>query len=300
MPVKAQQTAQFSQYIFNHFGHHPAIAGWRECLEVRLGYRTQWLNFNGDAGGAPKTMFANFHTPLTLKKRGHLKTKHGVGLSVESDQMGPFGITRLYGAYAYHVPLTRNLKLSMGLYAGFQQFKIDVERITLEDPDDPAITGKNSTFIYPDVWPSVWVYSKDFFFGATSRQLLRNKIKKITDDSRLRNHLTFTGGKKFPLGDNSNIIPSFALKWAFVSAPAVDLNVLFDFGNRFTLGASWRNTDALVGMARVNLGKFSFGYSFDFTTSKIRLASSNTHEIILGINTCKPDKRNSDECPTFN
>lgn len=294
----AQQNAQYSQYIFNHFGHHPSLAGWRECLEFRIGYRMQWVNFPG----APRTAFANFNTMLNRKRgKGFLRTRHGIGANVESDQMGPFGITRLYVAYAYHVPLNRKYKLSMGLYAGIQQYKIDVSQITLEDYRDQAITGKSNVIVYPDVWPSMFLYSNDFYVGVTLRQMLLNKIKKITLDSRLRHHLTLTCGKRFRASRDIDMIPSICLKWASVSAPALDINVMFDFSNRFMLGASWRNTDALVAMARLNIGRsFTMGYAFDFTTSKIKLASSNTHELVLGMNVCKRDNRNSDECPVFN
>ncbi len=291
----SQQTAQFTQYLFNQFGHHPALAGWRDCIEIRLGYRTQWLNYPG----APKTAFANFHTSLTRKKKGFLRTKHGIGANVESDQMGPFGITRIYLAYAYHVPFNRKFKLSMGLFAGMQQYKIDVGKIILETAPDNAITGKNYVYIVPEVWPSIFLYSNDFFAGATIRQAFRNKIKKITADSRLRYHYNITAGKRFKL-DRMDIIPSFNFKWASISAPDLDLNCLFDFTNRYQLGVSWRNTDALAVLGKITIKNWSLGYSFDWTTSKIKNGSSNTHEIILGINTCKPDKRNSDECPAFN
>lgn len=292
----AQQTAQYSQYIFNHFGHHPSLAGWRDCMEFRLGIRTQWVKFPG----APKTAFANFNTVLNRKKKGYLRTRHGVGANVENDQMGPFGITRLYLAYAYHVPLNRRYKFSMGLYAGIEQFKMDVSKITLENYRDPAITGNSSVIVYPEVWPSLFLYSNDFYIGATLRQMLLNRIKKVTVDGRLRHEVNITSGKRFKAGRNTDMIPSVCLKWTYISAPALDINFMFDFNNRFMLGASWRNTDALVGMARINLGSFSLGYAFDFTTSKIKYGSSNTHEVILGINTCKRDNRNSDECPVFN
>lgn len=294
--LKGQQTAQFTHYIFNQFGHHPALAGWRDCFEVRLGFRTQWLNFPG----APKTAFANFHTSLTRKKRGYLKSKHGIGANVESDQMGPFGMTRIYLAYAYHIPVSRKYKLAFGLYAGVQQYKIDVSKITLENYNDAAITGKTSVFIWPDIWPSLFFYSNDFFAGATIRQVMRNKIKKITADSRLRHHYNITAGKKIYWKNDISFIPSVNFKWAFISAPDLDITANFDFKNRFQLGVSWRNTDALAGLFRLNLGNFSLGYAFDFTTSKIKIGSSNTHEIVLGINTCKKDNRNSTECPVFN
>jgi len=293
---QSQQNAQFTQYLFNQFGHHPALAGWRDCIEFRLGGRTQWVGFPG----APKTAFANFHTSLTRKKKGYLRSKHGVGANIESDQMGPWGMTRIYLAYAYHIPFNRKFKMSFGLYAGLQQYKLNVEDIVTEIADDNAITGKTNVFIYPDIWPSLFLYSNDFFAGATIRHIVRNKLRKITADSHLRYHYTITAGKRFPFGERRSIVPSINFKWASISAIELDLAAQLDFGNRFQIGLGWRNTDALFALARLNLGNLSFGYSFDWTTSKIKVGSANTHEVIIGINTCKKDMRNSDECPAFN
>jgi hypothetical protein len=46
---------------------------------------------------------------------------------------------------------------------------------------------------------------------------------------------------------------------------------------------------------------FQLGYSYDVTTSKLRVASSNTHEIILGITPCGREdlKRKMINCPAF-
>lgn len=289
-----QQAPQYTHYLFNHFGIHPAIAGTRPCIEMRLGYRLQWLNFPG----APRTAFVNVHGRIGRKKRGFVRNIHGIGLNVEGDQMGPFGITRLQLAYAYHVPMNRTMYFSAGLFAGFQQWRVDASAMTLWDYNDPAIGG-GSRFVLPDVSPGIWMYSNRFYLGFTIKQLLMNKIK-IIPGSKLKHHYIFTGGKKFDISDNKSLIPSVSVKWAAVSAPAFDVNLLLDIDDRFVFGASYRNTDAFCLIARINfLRNFSLGYSFDFTTSRIKIASANTHEIILGIHTCKPDKRNSIECPVF-
>jgi hypothetical protein len=49
------------------------------------------------------------------------------------------------------------------------------------------------------------------------------------------------------------------------------------------------------------LSYFSFGYSYDVTTSKLRVASSNTHEFILAIYPCKAEDPNKTivRCPVF-
>jgi type IX secretion system PorP/SprF family membrane protein len=135
--------------------------------------------------------------------------------------------------------------------------------------------------------------------GLSIKQLIPNKIK-VVENSKLKNHFMLTGGKKFEISDSKSLIPSVAVKWSAVSALAIDLNLLLAIEDKYVFGLAYRNTDAVAIIARMNfLKNFSLGYSFDFTTSKIKIGSSNTHEIILGIHTCKPDKRNSTECPVF-
>jgi type IX secretion system PorP/SprF family membrane protein len=295
--VRSQQTAQYSHFVYNQFAMHPAYAGSRPCLDMRLGYRTQWIGFDG----RPVTMWANAHAQIGGKKRRHLKTKHGVGGHVESDGTGPFSRTKLYLAYSYHVPVGRKTKLAMGLYAGFQQFRFNASKVTLGTFQDNAIPGSSVQFIWPDIAPGLWLYSDQFFGGFTVWQALGNKIKNVGTDSRLTRHYLLTGGKRFRTRGDVSFIPSAALKYAPKSTPALDLNLMADFDNKFQLGLTYRNTDAIVGLFKVNFLKyFSLGYAFDFTTSRIRFSSSNTHEIILGISACPHRGRGITECPAWN
>ena len=59
---------------------------------------------------------------------------------------------------------------------------------------------------------------------------------------------------------------------------------------------------ALMAMIKVPfLNYFSLGYSYDITTSRLRVASSNTHEIILAIYPCKANDPSKTivSCPVF-
>lgn len=293
----AQQTPQFSHFVFNQFAHHPAVAGSKPCLDMRLGYRTQWVGFEG----RPITMFANVHAPITNKKKKHLRTKHGIGGHVESDGTGPISKTKIYLAYSYHFPVGRKTNLAMGFYAGFQQFRFNAGKVTLNNFNDGAIPGSSVQFIWPDIAPGLWLYSNDFFSGLTLWQGLRNKIKNVGTDSRLTHHFIFTGGKRFKADNGISYIPSVAIKFAPMAIPALDLNVMMDYKNIFQAGISYRNTDAIVGLFKVNfLNYFSLGYAFDFTTSRIRYSSSNTHEIIIGISACPHKGRGVADCPVWN
>ena len=291
----SQQISQYTQYTFNKFGINPAVAGTKECIDTRLGYRKQWWGFEG----APVTTFANINARITPKRsRGNF---HGVGVMIEADATGPTSRTIFNFAYAYHMMLSPTVKASVGLYAGFQQYRFDAAYVTLNDYSDNAIQGSGSSFIIPDISPGVWLYSDEFYFGVSARQVVQNNIKDWgTDETKLVYHLNITGGKKFELDDYWSFIPSVTLKYAPTSTPALDLTALFDYRNTLQLGAAYRNVDALSALVKVKFFKFfSLGYAFDFTTSKIRHGTSlYTHEIMLGIYAC-PSKVSTKHCSAY-
>lgn len=294
--LRAQQTPQYSMYLFNQFGFNPAVAGAKECVDIKLAFRKQWWGFEG----APQTAGASINARLPNKRSKNKYNYHGVGVMVESDEMGPTSRTMVYLAYAYHMQLSHKLQMSAGLFAGFQQFRFDASQVTLANYNDNAIQGSQSEFIWPDIIPGFWLYSDNFYAGFTLRQLLRNRISVFGDNSRFTHHYTLNAGRKFE-GTKFSFIPSAMLKIAPWSTPALDLNILVDYQNKISFGLSYRNTDAIIGMFKVNFLKhFSFGYSFDFTTSKIRYGSSNTHEVVLGIYSCPQNEGSRYECPTFN
>ena len=59
----SQQSAQYSQYTFNNFGHNPAFAGTVKCVDFRAGYRLQWVGIKG----ATRTTYASFQVPINRK-----------------------------------------------------------------------------------------------------------------------------------------------------------------------------------------------------------------------------------------
>ncbi len=293
--LKAQQTEQLTQYMFNQFGLNPAFAGLKECFDIRVGYRMQWLGFDG----APRTGYINANGRI-LKRKSNFNEKHGVGAQVLSDATGPTSRTFFNLAYAYHMKVGRKFTLSSGISAGLLQYRFDKARVTVWDTDDPAIDGSISRFILPDINIGFLLYNEDFYAGLSLKQVWRNKLKNIFPDSRMTHHYYFNIGKRFVANDKLSYVPSVLLKFTRLSVPAIDINLMFDFENALAVGLSYRNTDAIAAMFKINfLKRFSLGYSFDLTTSRIRYGSSNTHEITLGVYSCPLDGSHNYECPVF-
>ncbi len=294
----AQQAPQYTHYIFNNFAINPAVAGSKTCIDLRFGYRTQWVGLEG----APKTAFFNAAGRLKLRRARNQRVYHGLGGAIENDVMGPFSRTLIQLAYAYHIPVSSKYMLSFGLFGGIEQFRFNGTSLLYRDNDDPAISNaQSSTILVPEFSPGIFLYSDDLFAGFTIRQLFRNKWKNVGVDSRLTLHYMLNAGKRFISNGGMSFIPSAMLKFAPMAPPAVDLNFLVDYRNTIMGGLAWRNTDAIAFLLKLNVLKhFSLGYAFDLTTSRIQLGSSNTHEVVIGIYSCPLKGGNTFECPTFN
>lgn len=294
----SQQIPQYTQYVFNHFSVNPAVAGSKDCLDVRLGYRKQWTGFDG----APVTAWASLHGAIRPKGKPFQENRHGIGTFIESDNAGPIGYTQFLLAYAYHIQVSKDRFLSLGTYAGLKQFKLDVASLTLANYDDPVLDSREAVSVYPIISPGIWLYGKQGWTGLSIHQMLGNRITDVGIDSRYTRHFLFSAGHRYKLSRTVALVPSTLVKLSPASPLAFDINVLMEYRKRLGIGVSFRNQDALAFMIKVPfLSYFSLGYSYDITTSDLRVASSNTHEIILAIYPCKPvdPSKRIVSCPVF-
>lgn len=294
-PLKAQQLPQSSHYMFNQFAYNPALAGIKSCIDIHTGARFQWVGLEG----APKTGFLNVSVPIKTKKNNVLAPTHGVGLQAELDQIGPFGELEVQAAYAIHIRITRELKFSAGAFLGFKQLSMDANRASTIYPD-PAVTNSAKKFIFPDGSLGLWLHNKKFYAGLSYNQLFRNKWDKIGLTSRYTNHITLTGGYKIPLKKHFSFIPSVMMKFAFNTTPSIDLTAMVDYKNIISLGLTYRNEDALAVILKANILNYVFvAYSYDISTSKLKVINKGSHEISLGIYTCRSKGKDTNECPVF-
>lgn len=172
----------------------------------------------------------------------------------------------------------------------------------MTDFDDPAITGSVSVMVLPNITPGIWYYDKTSFLGMSIHQLLGNPIERIGTDSRLWRQYMLSGGKRFRISKITTVMPAALMKISPGSPMALDVNVMMEWKRMFGVGASYRNSDAVAVMMRLSFLKyFQLGYSYDITTSRIKLDSSNTHEFILAITPCPPKDPSKMivRCPVF-
>ena len=290
----SQQLPQYSQWSFNQFSVNPAMAGIKNCLDVRTAIRLQYLGIDG----APQSGLFTINAPINAKRKDLSSPYHGIGAKIERDVIGNFTDFAVSMAYALHFPIDRDKRLSFGLSGGVQQFSFNQENVTTVDPD-PAVAQSANVFMVPLLGAGAWYNSKDFYVGLSMDQMARNKWRDIGFASRYGIHTKLTTGTRWGFDNGNSLLPSALLRIPPAGPMSLDINLMMDFKNNFLLGFGFRNTDAVIALFRLRFDQFSIGYSFDFLTSNLQGGNFNTHEISILFNRCRNRSSKIDACPLF-
>lgn len=289
-----QQVPQYTQWMHHQFLGNPAHAGLKKCVDLHTGYRIQWVGFQG----APHGGFVTASFGLNTRRKKVFSARHGVGIRLERDVIGPFSVNKANLAYATHINFSEENRLSVGISAGFIQGSYDPSLVTTGTPD--AVLSRTSGFVLPDASLGAWFNSTDFFVGLSLNNLIPVKWNPVGTNSKYRFYGMLTGGYRWSPNERFALLPTLNLRTTFRGPISADLNLNVDFQNKFRIGAGFRFGDAVLVMAQYNIKEqFAIGYSYDITVSPLRKASSNTHEITLRFTTCKPNKKSDVSCPLF-
>jgi type IX secretion system PorP/SprF family membrane protein len=272
----AQQDALFSQYMFNKLAVNPGYAGSRELLSTDLLYRNQWV----DIDGAPKTISVSMHSPLS---NPHL----ALGGNIYNDRIGPMSNTSAMATFAYRVIFPKG-KLSFGLQAGVKSTGIRWDEIKAHNENDPFLQNRVKNKVVPDANFGVYYYTKNFYAGLSSHQLLQNSTLVVEDSegntqvTKLLTHFYAMAGTAIPISDNVIFRPSMLAKYVKNAPPQLDLNASFLFSNIIWLGVSYRTEKAVSFMTEINIAEnFRVGYSYDIWMNELKSYNKGSHEIRL-------------------
>ncbi len=272
----SQQLPMYSQYMLNGFLLNPGMAGSVDYIPVRLTVRQQWVGIKN----APSTQALSGHMLLNNQKIG-------VGGYVFNDKFGAVTRTGVQGAFAYHLPITNDTKLGLGVSFTAFQYSLDETNLNLIDENDPTISQNvQSTFI-PDANFGAYLYNDKYFVGLAAHHLIQYKIKlgdNTTSSSRMIRHYFVTGGYKFDLNEDFQLEPSLLFKGTEVTPMQLDINVKAYYKKNYWLGVSYRTDKSIIALLGVKYDKYFLGYAFDYTMSNIKNYESGSHEIMFGVN----------------
>ncbi len=296
----AQQEPMFTKYMFNSLIFNPAYAGSKEHMSMNLLHRSQWWEIDG----APTTQTLTAHTPLRNERVA-------VGFSMINDAIGPTNTLGANLIYAYRIPLGNAVKLSIGLQGGIENTRADWGELLLENTVDEAYANNLSSF-RPNFGAGLYLYSKNFYFGAASPHLIEYDLRPEATTqiyARQIRHYYFMTGAAIPINGDALIFrPSilwknvgldkrFAKIQAFedIGAPnEVDFDISFLFHESLWLGASFRTSWAKLESGRSSHDSadiwaslllkngFRIGAAYDYPVTELSNVTSGAFEIMLG------------------
>lgn len=293
-----QQLPTSTHYLLNRFAFNPAFAGIKPCSEFTLGNKQQWAGMNG----APSTAYANYHNRWN-KKDKYPDAIHGYGIGLAADQIGFESRTFVRFAYAYHLKVLKNYRLSFGIYAGLQDYSFNLQEVNVPDKNiDPAIGNEtNRSLIAPEVSPGMFFYGKNYFIGLSSFQIFPTRMYRIgTNQQRLAAHYFLMSGYRFR-GQKIDYLPSFLMSFTPFAPPTVDFSLLIEYDQKVGLILGSKYLNSAYVCLNLNVGKkLTLGYAYEYALNEINRTNPSTNEIVLSFSKCyRQDKTPKIFCPAY-
>lgn len=234
------------------------------------------------------------------------------GLSFYNDKAGDgdMGTTQINLSLANYIPLNDKSQLSLGLQGSLVQRKVDYTKLIWPDQyngttyDITANAGENfsaGNFLYPDFAGGI-TYS----YGYNERSIGANNQFKFDVGAAI---FHFNTPKLNYLGETyERLLPKYVFhakstigisntKMALAPSVIYEIQgtsqemiagtfIRYNFkedskytgyvkGSTFSIGAFYRNKDALIAAVGMDFGQYSIGFSYDINTSSLTKASTS-------------------------
>ena len=280
--VRAQQDAQFTQYMFNQLYYNPAFAGPSNGTTLTAIHRSQWFGYDGtvNQGGAPSTQLISYNSNLP-------QIKSGLGIYLSNDNLGPTNNLQVQAALSRSLNLPNGGILTVGLNVGMFSSSIDYDKIVVVDPSDPIFnaSGKEGQ-IRPDLGVGLVYRKGNFFGGLSSNHLLQPKFGfgEGQVSNQLNRHYYLTAGYDYSFTPQITITPTVLLKSVSLNTYNVEVSVIGEYNNNLRAGLAYRQSESaslIVGYKILSDRSLTLAYAFDFVVGNQSSKKPTSQELML-------------------
>jgi type IX secretion system PorP/SprF family membrane protein len=276
--ILAQQDPVSSQYMFNTMTYNPGVAGISGMICATALNRQQWVGFKG----APSTTIFNISAPVKL-----FRVNSGVGLVIESDDIGFDKDINLSAAYSYLMDLGIG-KLGLGVNIGMLNKTLNPSWVIptgdgFTTPDsDPLIPVSKESYVAFDAGLGAFLKGEKYYASLSITHLNQPKIKFSKGEPYVSRHYYLTAGYTLQLPNPSlELLPSLFV-YSDGKVAQVNITSQVRYNKKLWGGVSYRAGDALIGMVGFELyNGIRIGYAYDFPLSDIRKNTSGSHEFMV-------------------
>ncbi|NOU60239.1 PorP/SprF family type IX secretion system membrane protein [Marinifilum caeruleilacunae] len=285
LQVRAQEDIRFSNYSYNRLFYNPAYAGSTGFMEAVLAYRNQWV----DIEGSPETAVLSVQAPVNF-------SKFGLGAVVYNNRFGIQKDNAVFLNYAYHLQVSFEGVLSMGIQAGVVNKQINWTDLTTYDPnfpspDDPAFPDQDISTWVPNFGIGFYYYTPKYYIGLSTPRLLSNDqpaTEGFSDNMKfkLKNTVFYLGGGvNFPIGQELKFKPSLLVISSYSGVTTAMTNFELEHESGVSAGVGYRTDDSWAGILGYQLNpKLRFSYSYEKYFGIYGSKGYTNHEIILNYN----------------
>ncbi|MEM7572966.1 MAG: type IX secretion system membrane protein PorP/SprF [Bacteroidota bacterium] len=263
--LKAQQEAQYTQFMYNKLAFNPGFAGAEDSGTFLAIARQQWLGFDG----APSLQSLSYNVPFTAS---------GIGVGIRISRLS-IGLEEEYtaeGSYAYRFLVGRGARFGIGVSASVRRYGINFSDATPVQGGgiDQAIPVGDASKYVPNFGVGLYYDNPRLYVGISLPRLLENNIDLGNDQtiiSRQARHFYFMGGLNIRVGENTVLHPQALFKMVQGAPLDADFNLTADLNDNFSVGATYRlggssnqgageSLGALVGVQLSEYIRLSFVY----------------------------------------
>lgn len=316
--ARAQQTAQYTQYMMNRYLYNPAFAGFEDHGEVKSGFRQQWTGLNSSISSFYMTGHMALDKPdLTTTgyrlnrsksiRRPYESTKirpntmrpdphQGVGVQIMGDQFGPLTNISIGGTYAYHLTLGGEKKFSVGTTIGLHQRILNLGGLDVKDQNDPNIINGKLLGSQPMINVGGMYYTRDFYIGMAANQLIMDNYSllrtNVTDKDTVRTmwlgatvpNVLLSAGFQKKVNQYWEIAPSILVKYMKNATFSYEANIKATYSNTLWGGISYRHQEAIAALIGAQISeRVNVTYSYEVHSLGLSRTSLGSHELVLGI-----------------
>jgi type IX secretion system PorP/SprF family membrane protein len=275
----AQQLPQFTSYQLSPFLYNPAFAGVDGTTQLNAVIRNQWSGVRE----APQSDVISGYGLLRNEKMG-------LGATAFKDVAGADSRRGITLSYAYHLRVKNDVSLSLGLSAGFLQYRLDHTIINPYDDGDPVFNSPVLSSVVPTATFGAYLYADNFYASVALPQLLSSTFTVKDEynnnsliEGGLTNHIFVGGGYIKDINDAFTIEPSLLLMLSSPAPASVELMTKLTYKDLLWTALSYRFNDAVCMYIGVDIDeRFYVAYAHDFVTSELSTVTSGTNEFKLG------------------
>ena len=276
----AQSRKYMSQFSHLQGYLNPALTAYEGTMVKGL-VRNQWAGWEG----APKMNFVSAEIDFANLGGNSDLGKNAIGVNLLSDEYGAFTESELILSYATRIRVSEKAGLRMGAGLNINSIRLDGNRLTTEEANDPTLAqyiGGFADMNVLDLNIGMSVTHPNYYVSYGVHNVNQGSISSgdIFMDKKPRVGIAQAGYRN-RFSENMTVITNAMWRTQSDLPAKVEFNMKFLFNDKFWVGGGHRVDDTNNAQLGLLLGNLRFGYAYEWPMLKTYRLPYPTHEFMV-------------------